>query len=275
MFAEADGFVRTTRGHAMSLLAPFGALIEARSPERDLRGVDGTSLRAMAERHGLVVLRGFSPLPREAFVAYAATLGEIYTWEFGAVLDLVAHDDPKNYLFARGSVPFHWDGAFREEVPGLQIFQCVRAPLPGHGGETEFCDTTRVVARATAAERARWEPIVISYATEKVAHYGGSIYVRLLARHPRTGARTLRIGLPNDAETSPENPVAIRVVGLADEESDAFLAGMRERLHDPEHCYTHAWRDGDFLVADNHALVHGRRAFVADAPRHLERVHVR
>lgn len=254
---------------------PFGLLVEAGHDGGDIRDLPGPALRAAVEAHGLVVLRGFGRLSREAFVRHAATLGEIYPWEFGAVLDLVAHEEPKNYLFANGSVPLHWDGAFREEAPGLQFFQCVRAPLPGTGGETQFCDTTRVVARASPAQRALWESISITYSTEKIAHYGGSFTARLVSRHPRTGRPTLRLGLPNDEETAPQNPVHIRVEGMSASDGEALISGLRELLYRPEHCYAHTWRDGDFLIADNHALVHGRRAFAAHSPRHLQRIHLR
>jgi alpha-ketoglutarate-dependent taurine dioxygenase len=255
-------------------LCPFGLEIVARAPGEDLSRLPGPRLRAMAEDHGLLLLRGFAPLSRDALVAYAATMGEIYTWDTGAVLDLVAHAQPKNYLFAPGSVPLHWDGAFRERAPSLQFFQCLRAPLPGTGGETQFCDTTRVLSRASPRERARWEDVAITYATERVAHYGGTFTARLVSPHPRSGRPTLRLGLPSDEDTSPENPVEVRVEGMSPVAGAMLVAGLRERLYLPAHCYVHAWRDGDFLIADNHALLHGRRAFSACSPRHLQRVHL-
>jgi alpha-ketoglutarate-dependent taurine dioxygenase len=254
-------------------IEPFGLLVEASRLGEDLRAICGPALRAAAERRGLVLLRGFAPLSGEELVACAAAMGRVYTWEFGALLDLVAHEVPRNYLFSRGSVPFHWDGAFREEAPALQLFQCLRAPASG-GGETEFCDTRRVLRAASPSQRARWEGLSITYRTDKVAHYGGTFTARLCSRHPRTGEATLRIGLPNDEHTSPENPVDVHVDGLPPEEGAAILAELREMLHQPELCLTHAWRDGDFLLADNHALVHGRRAFTAASPRHLQRVHL-
>lgn len=262
-------------GASISALQPYGVVLQARAPGADVRTIPGARLRALAEEHAIVLLRGFSLLSREELAAYAATLGEIYTWEFGAVLDLFAHEQPKNYLFANGSVPLHWDGAFRESVPSLQFFQCLRAPLPGLGGETFFSHTTRALERAAAEQRARWADLSITYTTDKVAHYGGVVHARLVSKHPKTGRPTLRIGLPNDAETSPENPVLVSVDGLSAEESDALLASLRDLLHSKELCYTHTWRDGDMLIADNHTLVHGRRSFRAHSPRHLQRVHIR
>lgn len=39
-------------------------------------------------------------------------------------------------------------------------------------------------------------------------------------------------------------------------------------------CYDHAWNMKDIVIADNHALRHGRRAFSETADRHLRRVNV-
>jgi alpha-ketoglutarate-dependent taurine dioxygenase len=255
-------------------LRPFGLQIDALSPGQGLAALPGPRLRALVEESGLLVLRGFAPLSREAFVAYAATLGELYAWETGVVLELVAHAEPKNYLFATGSVPLHWDGAFRETAPSFQFFQCLRAPHPGTGGETQFCDTRRVLARASPRERALWEDVAITYSTDKVAHYGGTFTARLVSLHPRSGRPTLRLGLPADEETSPENPVQVEVQGMSPVEGARLVATLRERLYLPESCYVHAWRDGDFVIADNHALLHGRRPFSACSPRHLQRVHL-
>lgn len=255
-------------------LRPFGLEVQARAPGQDLRALAGPRLRALAEESGLLVLRGFAPLSRDALLAHAGTVGEVYTWDTGAVLELVAHAEPKNYRVATGGVPLHWDGAFRERAPSLQLFQCLRAPHPGTGGETQFCDTRRVLVRASPRERARWEEVTITYSTEEVSREGGTFSARLVSLHPHTGRPTLRLGLPSDEETSPETPVEVRVEGMSTMEGAQLIAGLRERLYLPAYCYAHTWRDGDFLIADNHAMLHGRRPFSACSPRHLQRVHL-
>jgi alpha-ketoglutarate-dependent taurine dioxygenase len=53
---------------------------------------------------------------------------------------------------------------------------------------------------------------------------------------------------------------------------------MAALLRDPQNCAEHAWRAGDVLIADNHALLHGRKAFVKAfvdaARRHIRRVNI-
>jgi L-tyrosine isonitrile desaturase/decarboxylase len=47
---------------------------------------------------------------------------------------------------------------------------------------------------------------------------------------------------------------------------------MERRIYNPRYCYEHAWEQGDILIADNHALIHGRHALTRDCPRHLRRI---
>jgi len=49
---------------------------------------------------------------------------------------------------------------------------------------------------------------------------------------------------------------------------------MRDLLYRPEYLYAHSWRTGDIVVADNHALLHGRNAYLQESPRHLRRVNI-
>jgi alpha-ketoglutarate-dependent taurine dioxygenase len=127
-----------------------------------------------------------------------------------------------------------------------------------------------VFERAAPDVRETWARIAITYSTEKVVHYGGTFTSPLLARHPLSGEPVLRFAEPVDDL----NPVRLEIEGIAAEARADFLFDMRRRLRDPEVCYAHAWRDGDILIADNHTLLHGRRAFEESAPRHIRRVNV-
>ena len=70
------------------------------------------------------------------------------------------------------------------------------------------------------------------------------------------------------------NPVRLTIEGIAAEEQPAFLARMHDLLRDPAVHYAHEWREGDVVLAYNHALLHGRRAFTQPAARHLRRVNI-
>jgi alpha-ketoglutarate-dependent taurine dioxygenase len=187
-------------------------------------------------------------------------------------VDLVVQDDPKNYLFASGDVPFHWDGAFVEANPRWFFFQCLDA-TPDAGGETVFSDTTAVYRDADEETRKTWSRISVTYQTEKVAHYGGQVTEKLISQHPVTGLPVLRFAEPLDPAVY-KNPVFVTVDGIDESWTGEFLTSMVERLHRRDYCYDHAWRTGDIVIADNFALVHGRNAFSGPTNRHLQRVEV-
>jgi len=253
-------------------LRPFGRVVQA-EPGADLRRIPPDLLRDWTVESKVVVLRGFDLLESEDLVGYCENWGEILTWDFGAVLDLVIHDDPSNYLFSRGDVPCHWDGAFARATPSLFLFQCVSAPPAGTGGETVFSDTAEVVRRAGPELRRTWESVEVTYRTDKVAHYGGNVTQPLLSTHPVTGETTIRYAEPLDPARY-LNPLFLTMSGIPAQEAGPFMADLRARLHDPEVCYHHEWQDGDIVVVDNHALVHGRNAFRGDPSRHLQRIQV-
>lgn len=252
-------------------LTPFGLLVEA-NDGMTLPDLPPAVLARWTEQARVLVLRGFPLLDKEDFVAYCHRWGELIKWDFGEVLDLLVHEKPQNYLFTRGDVPFHWDGVFAEHTPSYFLFQCLDAS-PGGGGETVFSDTTLAYRDAPPELRARWAGTSITYATDKLAHYGGQVTEPLVSVHPRSGMPTVRYAEPLDPESF-LNPLFLQVNGIERNEVPAFLADLAERLHRPECCYAHAWLPGDIVIADNHALVHGRNAFVGEATRHLQRVQV-
>ena len=259
-------------GHAWTLepLEPFGVVVAATREGSDARDIPARLFEEWVARCGVVVARGFARLEGEALPGFGRRFGEVLEWDFGEVNELRVRAGAGNYLYTNHEVPFHWDGAFVGRVPRYIVFQCEAAPPEGAGGETLFCDTRRVLQRASADVRESWGRVVVTYSTERVVHYGGTFTAPLLAEHPASGEPVLRYAEPVDDL----NPVRLEIEGVAAEAREAFLLDMRRRLRGPEVCYEHAWRDGDILVADNHALLHGRRAFEESAPRRIRRVNV-
>lgn len=259
-------------------LSPFGLLLENTDPQLDIRELPIRELRQLILEHRLVVLRGFPLFERDALCDYCASWGKLLMWDFGAILEMTPHEKPTNFQFTSGNVPVHWDGAFAEAVPSFQFFQCLEAPTLGNGGETLFSDTTRIWQNANPTQREKWKQIVITYRTEKVVHYGGIITVPLVNKHPVTGMPTLRFIEPLNEKSVPLNPVFLEVVGLPSEQQDQFLSKLiselKEMIYHPQNCFAHQWQKGDILIADNHALLHGRNPFLKSSLRHLQRVHI-
>lgn len=254
-------------------LGRWGALLEMREKISPLDLPSGFGfLKEQVLAHKVVVLRGCQSLTTEEFLRFCTGFdrdgSKLLQWEFGPVLELKVSAQPANYLFSSEKVLFHWDGFFLRE-PSFLVWQCVQAPR--RGGQTLFADTSVIWELADEAQRRIWERAVITYTTEKKAHYGGQVSIPMTRRHPTTHCPTLRYAEPL---TTGDNPLSVQVNGWSSEEQEHLIQDMRDRLYDDRVCYAHTWRDGDILIADNHVLLHGRTAFAAGDPRHLRRIQI-
>ena len=248
---------------------PFGVHVVG-TGDTDPWSITPDEMHALVARYRVVVLRGFRRLVDEAFPRWSARLGQPLRWEFGEVNELRVDAGKKNYLYTTSEVPLHWDGAFAGAIPRYIVFQCRDAPDQNSGGETTFVDTVGFVRDANDESHERWRHTTCSYTTEKVVHYGGSITQPLLDTHPITGEETLRFAEP----VHDLNPVTVEVEGLDAIESARTVEAMASELNAGPHLLEHSWEAGDIVVADNHALLHGRRPFSPGSRRHLERVNI-
>ncbi|GAA5089676.1 TauD/TfdA dioxygenase family protein [Nocardia iowensis] len=254
-------------------LQPFARIVTAPTAGQSLADVPIDDLLATVLATKVTVLRGYGLLDKAELEQYCRAAGELLRWDFGTILDLVVRDDPQNYLFDKGDVPFHWDGAFAAQVPRFFLFQCLRGSSPGAGGETVFSDTTQVYREAPEDLRKLWAQTTITYRTDKLAHYGGLAKWPLLGTHPVTGATTIRYAEPLDPAKY-LNPLFLTLEGIAPEDGVRVMEDLRERLHDPRYCYAHPWETGDIVVVENHALLHGRNGFSGSAERHVQRIQI-
>lgn len=255
----------------INYLQPFGLMIQAKKQLAILEVLNGSTLRELTKSFRLVVLRGFLPLAKENLVQYAKTMGPLLEWDFGHVMEMRVHEKPVNYLFTHDQVPFHWDGAFHI-VPKFLLFHCIEAPSQEAGGETLFTDTTKLLRDASDQEKAAWGQYQFTYKTEKRAHYGGEIKVDLIQTHPDTKDPILRFAEP--VPDTQLNPVSVKMHGLEQQLTDEFINDMAVRCYQSSVCYEHEWHENDLLLADNHALLHARRAFREFSPRHLRRIQI-
>jgi len=252
-------------------LEPFGYVLRF-PPGTQLADLDPRVLSELAERHRVLVLRGIEAVERHELAAAARRFGPLLPWSFGAINELAVVPNTLNYLYSPRDVPLHWDGAFLGTPPRLLFFHCVEAPSPDAAGETTFVDTTRIWANASDEQRARWRFLRFRYHTDKKAHYGGTFEAALVQHHPTSGQVVLRFAEPVDDL----NPVRIEGVGLHPHEAAAALLELQRFLGDPREILLHRWQDGDYVIADNFTLLHGRRAF-REGPgsrRHIRRINV-
>jgi alpha-ketoglutarate-dependent taurine dioxygenase len=250
-------------------IEPFGLQILARHPFQKLTPPRRV-FQELIQTSPLVLFRGFEPFSKEDLLSICADDPEkdLLHWDFGPVMELKKHVDPKNYLFSNEAVPFHWDGAFHT-VPSYLVFNCLEAPSPNSGGETLFCSAESILSHASDEELKLWDQIYLTYETEKKAHYGGKFRVKMLGKHPKSGKPILRYAEPVDTSL---NPVFLEIEGASN--PDRFIAQMKQKIYASSNCYTHQWQAGDFLIADNHSLIHGRNAYLEASARHIRRVQI-
>lgn len=250
---------------------PFGIELTPHDAHVTFQDIDPATIHELIKIYRIVVVRQSLNIPKLALIECAQNIGPLLPWDFGVVMEMRAHEEPKNYLFTHGPVPFHWDGAFHQE-PRYLLFHCIEAPLADCGGETLFANTHYIWSKASIDEQSEWMGQKIKYKTEKRAHYGGEIEVTMVQKHPHTQETILRFAEP--VPPSMLNPVEMQIDGLNEEEKEHWLNELVPYLYNPQNCYQHTWRANDIVLADNFSLLHGRRAFKAFSPRFLQRIQI-
>lgn len=259
----------------VKIMSPYGVMLCPRVAGVHPSKIPVPVARELAREHHLLILRGFDSFRGpEGLGHYAQLWGRLLIWPFGAVLDLVEHQDPTDHVFDNTGVTFHWDGMFAEQVPEFQILHCASAVGDGQGGRTIFCDTTRVLADASPVIRALWASLTLTYRITKQSHYGGIAMSPLVVKHPNRGFSTMRYLEPALDNIDYLNRPRVEFDGVPPERVDGIEQRLRDALHDPRHCYAHSWQAGDVVIADNYTLLHGREAYASKCGRHLRRVHV-
>lgn len=261
--------------HKITPIRPFGLLLEPKEPLDNLDGLDVVHLRELVKREQLIVLRGFRPFQdAESFSNYCERWGEISIWPFGKVLELIEQDNPDDHIFDNSYVPLHWDGMYRPQVPELQIFHCVKAPLSGQGGRTTFSNTILALKNASSESKQLWNKVTGIY-QRKMEFYNSKTASRIIDKHPHEDFSVIRYNEPPcEDKRRFVNPPGLEFTGINLAELEVFHHSLKQALYAPDNFYAHEWQTGDVVIADNFSLLHGREAFVSKSPRHLQRVHV-
>lgn len=249
-------------------LDPFGILITPISSD-DLLSIDLIHLIEIINEHKLIIIRDFQSLPEPLLLDYCQRDYELLQWSFGPVMNMKVSPNATNYLFTHGDVPLHWDGAFHR-VPDYLFFQALEVPDNHAGGETVFCHSEKVWQSLTVEEQEQWAQLRLHYQTEKVSHYGGEFEQSLVNVHPLSKRIILRYA--EIVDDSYLNPVMVKVDGIDNASSLDLIKMLSDKFNSPEFIYQHSWQQGDYLIADNYSLLHGRNAFAKTTKRHLKRI---
>lgn len=256
-------------------LKPFGVLFEPKSIKTKIMELDINLLKNHFREEQLLILRGFETFGNsEDLACYSELWGEISIWPFGKVLELIEQDNPDDHIFDSNYVPLHWDGMYRPQVPEYQIFHCVEAPLPGHGGRTTFSNTILALKAAPPELKQLWSQVTGHY-QRKMEFYNSKTVSPIVTKHAQRDFSVIRYNEPPSSEKGHfVNPPHLEFSGVGVAELEIFHKSLTEALYAPNNFYAHEWQKGDVVIADNFSLLHGREGFTSKSPRHLQRVQV-
>jgi alpha-ketoglutarate-dependent taurine dioxygenase len=249
------------------LPASFGAVVKGpRLP--DLKPEAFQALYAAWLEYGLLIFP-VQYLSREEQIDFARRFGPM-EFDFGELSNVTAEggvrpysaeiDDDDVIKILQGNMGWHQDSTYMPVQAKGAVFSAVT--LPSWGGETGFADMAAAYDALSAAEQRRLEDLTaqhsLVYSQAKVGQvlrqgaalngYQVSLEARLrplVKIHPETGRKSLAIGRH-----------AFAVSGMAEAESEAFLAQLLEDACQPPRVWSHAWTPGDVVVWDNRRLLH-------------------
>lgn len=234
----------------------FGALVTGISlPEATCR--EATQLLALLWRFKLLLLRK-QFLSEEQQVRAIEGLGAL---ELHRPRGIASGARPEIFRVAWGDVEehvnvgsyWHLDGCTRDPPTRIATY---RVPvLPKRGGDTLFVDGADVLESLPEALK--------SFVRGSQWTHTSGREQPFVRRHPETSRESLVVNLGK--------MVAVR--GITPSGLAAFIADLSIHI-DRAGVRRHVWKDGDFLIIDNLALLHRAECQVAGETRILHRVSV-
>ncbi len=253
----------------VDLPAPLGAEVRGLDLHRPLTGDEVDRLLEAFDRRHLLLFRA-QDLSGDEQVRLCRHFGPISP-EGRDGYGYVSNVHPDGIL-QEGAIRFHSDLAFTHDpVHALSLHA---QEVPSDGAPTLFADATGVLERMQPSLRVRLEQhsIVNVYdftlptdrrMRERDLAPGSPVVERaMVAPHSRTGVPVVNA---NALQTD-------RIVGLAEDESEALLAELFEALYAPDNVLVLDWNVGDLVIWDNLAIQHERPDFPVLEPRTMQRV---
>ena len=216
--------------------------------------------RALLE-DGIAIVTGMEP-GKDSLTALVETLGSITPSAEAYFFEVRVEIAPTNLAFTAGALEMHTDLPSEDAAPGLQFLHCLENTVDG--GQSLFLDGA-AVAEALRTEDPEAFHLLASYDIpffyrhDKLDYRAHQRVIELDQNGNVTGVTVSQhlldtIDLPQDLLDT-YYPAFVRFIRLMQEER--FLIRFRAQA-------------GNCVVFDNHRIVHGREAYVADSgKRHL------
>jgi taurine dioxygenase len=223
---------------------------------------------SLFNRYQVLVFRD-QKLSAQAQMAFSARFGKIAGhvmsgWTRGIPeIHVISNVDKNGQVTGRlpdeAAFVFHTDKSYMPRPALMTTLYAVE--IPAIGGDTLFADMYKAYDALPPQLKSRLVDRQAVHSLEK-SRTGGRPATEeelraapptahpILQVHPDTGRNVIYCGTHADA-----------VVGLSKEDGHRLLADLMAHCTRPEFLYRHKWRQGDFLIWDNRALVHSATPF--------------
>ena len=236
-------------------------------------------LRRLFRQHHLLLVRGQTPTAAD-HDRFVACFGPLQSNRIGDAAGYVTtnREHPRS-LFGDElwRLLWHNDGAYGPR-PGIATSLWAEE-VSSTATPTQFANAVEIVDRLPGDLRARIDELRVVNAvdTKTLRTYERVPYGEILATDEPARYVTYEHPvlfdpphLDRPAVIASEQ-MTVHVVGLDDDEGDAFLAELFSHLYADDNLYTHRWEVNDVVIWDNIALHHSRPEQPGPEPRHLRR----
>lgn len=237
---------------------PYGDLprtLWSRTPGQRSSLVDSLIDFGIAFAHGIPCVDG-------EVERFSTRFGVIYETNYGRYYDVRYQPKPENLADSEMALGLHTDNPYREPVPGYQALLFLETTE--YGGESRFADGFAV---AEALRESHPEAFAILTSTLVPFHFRSS-NADLFAQRP-----FIEIDGTGRVKAIHYNPRSIAAVRLEAPAMERFYAAWRaflDLLSAAEWEFRVLMAPGDYVIFDNHRILHGRSAFPPHQPRHLQ-----
>jgi alpha-ketoglutarate-dependent taurine dioxygenase len=229
----------------------------------DLRAVVNRALE-LARGEGLALVRGLSSLTKRAadedteilIEAFGAAGLSIVGTHFGRIEDLrvdnTTNQNTDQLGYTDAAIELHTDQPFLDEPPRYQLLQCVR--VADTGGENFLCD---------ALAAARYIASIDAEAFERLTTYPVLFHRKQKAFERAVESAILTIDDPL-AFIVRYSYFTLAPFKVPFSQMEAWYRAydkFAKIVRDPRHQYRFLLEPGDFVIYDNHRMLHGRTAF--------------
>ncbi len=221
----------------------FGFVLNVPSLRVLLRQDTAAFLRRLLIAYGMIVLRAV-PLTPSQQVAFSRRFGavEVLPWQpsqLPAHPEIFRVSNRAEHGLTEVGRSWHSDGAYLLRPREISIFHIIS--VPERGGETQFTSLHAAFDTASSA--------LLCLLADKESLFDAGVVQPIIRAHPVTG----RLGFY--VKLGPSR----RMQGVDLKEGEALFGEIESLLDQDGHVYTHAWRSGDIVVADNFSVAHRAR----------------